>query len=62
MEFILSCYCCGKTDFEYMTSEDYRYEIEGETYLHPEDVSDLCVKCEGCGLIDYIENLVIKVR
>lgn len=62
VKLILSCYCCGKTDFEYIASEDYRYEIEGETYLHSDDISDLYVKCKACGLIDYVKNLVIKVK
>ena len=61
MKFTLSCCCCGATNFEYIADTDYTYEIEGETYIHPEDVNNVHLKCKKCGLVDNLENLVINV-
>jgi len=60
MELKLSCYCCGKTDFE--SNELYGYEIEGSYYVYPYETEKekLIVKCKNCGLEDYVFNLVPK--
>ena len=62
MRLILSCYCCGGITFEYISNKDYKYKIEGETYIHPEDVNNVHIKCKKCGLVDNLENLVINVK
>ena len=60
MQLKLSCYCCGSVDFEHTEIEGL-IEIEGGRYLLNDEIKNNIVICKKCGLIDYIQNLVIKL-
>lgn len=58
MKLQLSCFCCGSTDF--IRTEQPCTNIEGYSYLFHNDIRETEVTCSKCGLIDYVDNLVIK--
>ena len=56
----LSCVCCGTTEIK--NTEQPYYTIEDKHYLLHDDLDKAKVVCSKCGLEDYIENLVIKLK
>lgn len=62
MKVLLSCYKCGYTEFKRTTQ--FGYNVDNKRYISQEDSKELKskVKCDRCGLEDYIENLEITFR
>ncbi len=60
MRLVLSCSCCGGTDFN--TEELHFKEIWSQTYAYYDDNDSEKVTCSKCGLEDYLENLTPKVE
>jgi len=60
MQLILSCACCGSTDFNKKALNIIN--IENTSYLLHENYKDTKLVCSECGLEDYVENLVITFR
>ncbi|KEI84032.1 hypothetical protein N493_19195 (plasmid) [Clostridium botulinum B2 433] len=60
MELKLSCFKCGFTKFEYEPIKCLK--VDNNYYLMHEDVKEQQMKCQRCGLRDYIENFVIVIK
>ena len=60
MKLLLSCVCCGATEFK--KKELSIINVEERSYLLHEDSKDEKLICEECGLEDYINNLIITFR
>ena len=58
MNFKLSCYCCGSTEFK--VKDSHYVEIEKVSYLLAEDANKDMFTCSKCGLEDYTMNMVIR--
>ena len=60
MKLLLSCVCCGATEFK--KKELNIINIEEYSYLLHEESKCEKLTCENCGLEDYIDNLIITFR
>lgn len=60
MRLVLSCVCCGSSEFKKDIPIE-SFNVEGNTYLHHEDLANVKVACSKCGLEDYVRNLMVEV-